>query len=571
MSRIDQSSRALVVIPPSPTPAVGKSRPAISYKCRVVHCVVMTAVTGEELVLVAVLRTGTASDEAGDVETDCSVSELLRTVRACGHRLTVAAELGAAIGSLIESGLLEWEAAAIDGDASVFLTDAGWEHARECRAELEAREIELVEGSHREERTIDEVATELGRSPIEIAIGCTDDGRYYPGKRRERQQTDLVGRETECRRWQRNLDRVRRERSGLGVVLTGPAGIGRTTLADRLLKHARTRDCSVHRTWCRPADGEPCRPIRALLERPRDIDWSALDGTDETAAEDGNLGTLFDAITERIAPAADEPPRVWYLDDLHLADAATHRYLEFLFDRLAAVPIVVLASMRPAELPAESPVAAEAVPEDAPVLQFDLDPLGREGTRAIVERIADCRDVPESFVAAVLGHTGGNPLFAEAAIETLLTTDQLDPYFEWHPTRATKLELPATTGETVRRNVDTLDEHTRELLRWAAAGGRTVPVAALEAVLERPSERVAPTVELLVETGMFDRTAVDPRRTVTFRSETIRTALLAELDEEERRRRRAEFAAATETLAAPADGGARDENRTTARNPAREG
>jgi hypothetical protein len=516
----------------------------------------MTVATGEAFVLWMLECTDSCcGDEESSSGTVRSIAELLETMGTDGTRLG-GADVAAAVDSVVGSELVERVGSTDDGPVSIRCTDWGRERAREVKDGLLETTIELVEGSHRERLTIEEAAAELGQSPIEIALGCTDDGRYYPGKQRQSLSTETVGRDSEYKRWRRNLERVRRERSGLGVLLAGPGGIGKTALAERFLQDARAEGWSVTRAWCRGETDEPARPVRELLRRPE------IAGTQSMESEaDSNV--RFETVTERLSPGADEPPRLCYLEDLHLADDSTFRFLQFLIERLPALPMVVLASARPSELPADAPVGVGALPEDAPVLRFDLDPLGREGTRAIVQRVVHSRDVPESFVAAVLKHTGGNPLFVAATVEMLLETGEIDRYFEWHPVDEPEIELPDTVLETVSRRVETLDDATLGLLRWAAVGERTIPVSGLEAVAQRSPGRLRTTVEVLVEAGVFDWQGTSRR--LTFRSDLVREALLAGLDAEERRRRRGELARALESEAGDAGTGCIDDGTDPAR------
>jgi tetratricopeptide (TPR) repeat protein/DNA-binding MarR family transcriptional regulator len=471
------------------------------------------------------------------------LSAVLRTIGSGDRRLSQQVELVAAIDALIDEGLVE---RTTSGEGVVLaLTDAGTERAREVQERLATTSIELVEGDHRRELTLKEAAAELDRSLIEVATECSDGCVYHhdesPGE-------GIVGRERERQVWSELVDRVNERRSGAAALLTGPGGIGKTTLAEAFLTIARQEGLDVLRARCHGPDSEPYQPLRTLLEGvPTEANLFDGIGVDVRDAEafEAQQTALFHDITETLTPTEVEPPRVVYLDDLHLAGPATLAYLAYLLDRLSERSLLLLGSYRPSELPQDAPVAAGNGPEAASITHLELSTLDRETTRGVIERVLGRRGVPDAFLSAIHERTGGNPLFVESVVEHLLETDQLDARFEWYPDDPNAIEVPDRVRDTIRERVDALGRDTRELLSWAAVAGESVPVPVLQQVSDVPAERLSTLLSVLVEAELFDWP--DDHRRVTFVSEVVREALLAALDDEDRQHRHSVIAAALET------------------------
>jgi len=486
------------------------------------------------------------------------LSAVLETLGDGERRLSQQVELVAAIDELIEAELIE--RTHTDEGVVLALTEAGADRAREVRERLVDTSIELVEGDSRRELTLGAAADELDRSLAELAAECSDEHVYHSG---DGPPDDRVaGREREQAAWEELLERARDRRGGELALLAGPGGIGKTTLLSAFLDAAERADLTVARARCHGTGSEPYQPIRALLDQlPGDEQPFATTGleVDDVDTFEAQQTALFHDITDAFAPDAeaggmtegesrDEAVRVIALDDLHLAEPATLSYLDYCFEQLSELPLVVLGSYRSAELPENAPVTPETVPEATPVTRFPLSELNQDRTRGVVERALGRRGVPEDLLAAIHERTGGNPLFVELIVEHLLETNQLDPDFEWYPAEPDAIEMPDEVRETIRQRVDALGRDARELLGWAAVAGESVSVSVLRRVCEDSEGGLATRLSVLVDAELFDWG--EDRRRVTFTSDVVREALLAEFDDETRTRRHAAIAAALEATTA---------------------
>jgi DNA-binding SARP family transcriptional activator len=157
----------------------------------------------------------------------------------------------------------------------------------------------------------------------------------------------LVGRDEIVKRLSSALTRAVGGRGG-GVVLWGPAGIGKTRLLHELDAVRLTGAARLVRFGARPAHGlhpfamilelagclleEPgaagCDPrAYALLVRARDADVPNDPARGATA---GIEEAFCDAVAELLAAVSDESPTILTIDDVHAADGAIWRVLRSL-------------------------------------------------------------------------------------------------------------------------------------------------------------------------------------------------------------------------------------------------
>ena len=210
------------------------------------------------------------------------------------------------------------------------------------------------------------------------------------------------------------LDEVA-ERRGQVLVVEGLAGIGKTSLLDVGCEAARSRGVAV--ASARGSDLEVAYAwgvVRQLFEprlrgmsvasRRRVLAGAAAlagpvvfpGGSAPSADMDASFGVLH-GLYWLVAGLAEQRPQLLVVDDMHWADEASSRFLEFLTNRLDDLAVVLLAARRPATAPARLTTTIE------------LAPLSVEATAAMLAA-RDGAAVSLSFAQACHGATGGNPL-----------------------------------------------------------------------------------------------------------------------------------------------------------------
>ncbi len=108
------------------------------------------------------------------------------------------------------------------------------------------------------------------------------------------------------------------------LAIVGPAGQGKTRLAEQFLGHAQQHGCAVLRGYCDSTGAAPCQPFLHMLQAlgrehapPSEIEWS-------------------------LALTARERPLVLFIDDWQWADDASHVLLSALRARTDCLLLVIL-------------------------------------------------------------------------------------------------------------------------------------------------------------------------------------------------------------------------------------
>lgn len=262
---------------------------------------------------------------------------------------------------------------------------------------------------------------------------------------------------------------MRRAAAGLraqrGVLLYGPPGIGKSTLADALAGGAR--DGGVRVLRASPAEVEAELPYLVLIDLFADLLATSCgrglpghlrDALDVALLRTGGAETRPDELAVRIAVlellrrlAADGPALI-VLDDAQWADQASADVIAFAVRRLGDLPVAFLITERVTDGEPTTrrlcPDAATALPVP-PLARTDIaDLLTGTGTRA-TRRIWEA--------------SGGNPMYALELARALGPTAPAD-----HE----PLPVPDRLRALLAKRVTGLDDATRTALLYAALVAR---------------------------------------------------------------------------------------------------
>ncbi|HKD98942.1 MAG TPA: AAA family ATPase [Micromonosporaceae bacterium] len=206
----------------------------------------------------------------------------------------------------------------------------------------------------------------------------------------------FVGRGAEIEALSAHLGGAGTRPSGV-LLVAGPAGVGKTTLVDRVLREADPAT-PLARGWCPFDAAPPLWPWRAALRRAGVTTVADAD-VEPAAAASARFATLA-TMSEALFSAG---PLVVVIEDLHWADAASLDLLAQVAAGAAGTGLAVIGTVR-------SPA-----PEDVAVR---LAALGRYGAVTLTLRPFTTEEIAEVVGAAaateVLLRTGGLPLLVGA-------------------------------------------------------------------------------------------------------------------------------------------------------------
>lgn len=208
------------------------------------------------------------------------------------------------------------------------------------------------------------------------------------------------------------------------LLLEGPAGIGKT----RLLAEARRRaaDAGFRPLSARGSElerGFPFGVVRQLLEpdlrvrddrvftgaaaAARDVFDPIPGSADGPGSTDPSFASLH-GLYWLVADLAADAPIALFLDDLHWCDSPSLRFLAYLVRRLEGLPVLVAATLRPAERAADVAVLGELA-GDPSAVSVRPRALGESATADLLrDRLGG--EVAPAFATACRAATGGNPL-----------------------------------------------------------------------------------------------------------------------------------------------------------------
>jgi len=313
----------------------------------------------------------------------------------------------------------------------------------------------------------------------------------------------LVGRAPELRQLGGLLESCLGGGPGQVIVLRGDAGIGKSRLAEELVRLARGREFDSHRALVFDFGGG-ADPISALFasllgcaagddagERSGALDAAVADGRLEPtlrafacdlldlpqSSESGaNFEAMDDAARKRgrraalaqlARHAAGERPLLMTVEDVHWAEPATVDDLAALAAALRDRAAILLMTTRSEGDPLDG--AWRAATGGCRLATIDLGPLGTAEGLALANHygLAD-----EAFVRACVTRAEGNPLF----LDQLLRAAGCSPGF-----------VPGSLQGLVLARLDRLEPADRRTLQAAAVLGQRFSLAAVHHLAGTPA------------------------------------------------------------------------------------
>jgi AAA ATPase domain len=348
----------------------------------------------------------------------------------------------------------------------------------------------------------------------------------------------LIGRDHPAAVLRAQIDRAADSHGGL-VLITGEAGIGKTTLVTAAAEDARRRlGALVIGGACWDSESAPgywpwVQVVRGLRRGATAEEWAAAE-----AAAGGTLSVLlgeaanreaadgfplYDAVTNALVSVSQRRPVVVVLDDLHWADTASLKLLEFAAQHTWFERLLLVGTYRDVEVEASGhPLRSLMTPLVAKATTVTLTGLDRDGVGALIARTAG-REPAAQLVDEVHRRTGGNPFFVEQTARL------------WHSGGSLSTVAPGVR-EAVRRRLSLLPPPVVRLLTTAAVLGRKFHRHLLAATAAAPAAEVDRLLDQAVTARLV--TVLGDGR-FAFAHDLVRETLHDSLDEAESRRRHA--------------------------------
>ncbi|MES4908409.1 MULTISPECIES: AAA family ATPase [unclassified Streptomyces] len=242
----------------------------------------------------------------------------------------------------------------------------------------------------------------------------------------------LIGRDAELAALRGHAEAARSGRAGL-VILSGPAGIGKTTVLHAFVNGGACQGMTVLHGRCgEVVTNAGYGGVRALFGG-LGLTEAGDEGAPESPLLKGSARRALPAL--RPAPGEEEPgsaatvypvlhglywltvnltargPLVLVLDDAHWCDERSLRWIDFLLRRADDLPLLVVLAQRTGAEPA-APGALADIAAQPRSTAIRLEPLTDEGVREMVRRVFPTPGhlLDTAFVERAAAVSGGNPL-----------------------------------------------------------------------------------------------------------------------------------------------------------------
>jgi len=359
--------------------------------------------------------------------------------------------------------------------------------------------------------------------------------RRRPGRGGE-EPLPLLGREALLARAQTALDEASSGRGRI-VLFSGESGVGKTRMLNAVADAARGRGARVARGGCREAGGPAFAPwsqaLESLFAASSDAELAPLADSatgawlallvpmlrerlpslapiepDELHRPESRW-SCFGAVARVLSAAAAVRPLVLLLDDLHWADVATLRLVEFLLSDLPRHAILIVGAYRDERFAPTHPLAAlvgeAARLEVGEVLRVER--LAQGDVARILAALVG-RPPPTAVAQAVHARTAGNPFFV-VQVAREIAPKHADAPVAWEEALA---RVPTAVRQVVSGHLARLGERTRDVLALAAVAGPEFDLALAQRASEHAPDDVLDALEEAVAARILEEVPGAPGR-----------------------------------------------------------
>jgi class 3 adenylate cyclase/tetratricopeptide (TPR) repeat protein len=276
--------------------------------------------------------------------------------------------------------------------------------------------------------------------------------------------------------------------------------------------------------------------LLSLLDVPvEDPAWELLDPAQRRRQ-------TLDALKRLLLRESREQPLLLVFEDLHWVDSETQALLDGLVESLPTTRVLLLVNYRPEY--------GHAWGGKTYYTQLRIDPLGAEGADELLAGLLGHDPALASLKTTLLERTGGNPLFLEESVRSLveigLLVGERGGYHLSGPLAT--IRVPATVQAVLAARIDRLPPDARELLQVAAVIGKDVPDALLRAVADRAEDDLHRRLAALQAAEFLYEASLFPELEYTFKHALTHEVAYGSLLQERRKALHARIMEAIERL-----------------------
>jgi len=345
------------------------------------------------------------------------------------------------------------------------------------------------------------------------------------------------------------MRRWKQAKTGEGrvVLLSGEPGIGKSRLTAALSQSIETEPYTRLRYFCSPYHQDSAlypfivqleraagfardETVEQKLDKLRELLAPGARGEDEiellaellslpNSAVQLNLSPqrkhekLFEALLHQLEALARARPVLIVFEDAHWIDPSSRELLDLMIDRVAHLPVLLVATFRP-----ELQHGWSGQPQ---VTAMALSRLGGRDGAALVERLAGNAGLPREIVEEIVERADGVPLFVEELTKAVLETRD-------HDGRVAAVlaasAIPASLHASLIARLDRLGPIAKEVAQIGALIGREFSYDLIEPVARRPTAELQLALDRLVKAELLFCRGAPPQSSYLFKHALVRDA-----------------------------------------------
>jgi DNA-binding SARP family transcriptional activator len=371
-------------------------------------------------------------------------------------------------------------------------------------------------------------------------------------------QIPLVGREGEYERLRRHLTAARAGR-GRMVLIAGESGIGKTRLAQELLRCARREGALVLEGHCScTTSGDPYHPLieafRGIIPSLTIEDlkglrriWSTLavevipelqahlpgsaQGLPSKISKDPSKRreALIQLLLTLAGSRNYSRPLVLFLDDLHAAAPSLLDWLANLLPRIKSRPILLLGAYRSEEITPEHPINRWKEAAHGDIYEVRLPPLPNDSLERLLLELAP--DLEAELRERLIRDSGGNPLYLICLLRHCFEEGlvEIGSQGKWKLRAVIRWLIPPELVGLIERSLERLSHEERRLLRYCAVLGMMFERELLQRAWGGSAQELAKLLSRLIQRGLL---VAEEGDRYAFRHEQVREAVVCQLGPE---------------------------------------
>jgi len=341
----------------------------------------------------------------------------------------------------------------------------------------------------------------------------------------------IVGRDREQGLFRAHLDAAIEGSGGL-VLVSGEAGIGKTTLIQEFAAQARERGVLVLSGGCYDLTTTP--PYgpwnEALLSyRPGEGQPSVPPSFDNLAEPGGaaSQAAMFANLRQFVSELSRAQPLIIILEDLHWSDQVSLELLRYLSRNLVEIALLIVGTYRDDEITRRHDLyqLLPVLVRESRAERIHLNPLDSSAIQDLIRNRYDLGDTDtERLTDHLIQRSEGNPLFAGEILYSLEDARLLHHSDAgWIVANLDQARLPSLLKQLIENRISQLSPVTRGALQVAAVIGHEIPLELWQEVASLRGMELDQVIAESLESSLLEET--QDRAGLQFRHALLRETL----------------------------------------------